>query len=484
MRSFGRSVSDSLPADVPGPGARSDRKAPTGDSRATRERDARRSAERERDAAEESRDRFAFLAEVSRRLADSLDYETTLTTIAEMSLPYLGAWCIVDVCTPDGGIRRLAVIHPDPAKERAARTLHQRYPPHADDLIGASRVIRTRRPELVAGVSDRALEAAARDPEHLALMRALGVGAYVIAPMVARGQVLGAITFVTTESGRRFGDLDVVMAEDLARRAAMAVDNARLHADALEARRVSEAALAEAEAARSAADVANRAKSEFLAVMSHELRTPLNAIAGYAELLELEVHGPVTAEQRSDLARIQRSQRHLMGLINGVLNYSRLDAGAVEFELRDVPLAEALATCEALIAPQAAARRLKLVVDECDPARRVRADPDKLQQILLNLLTNAVKFTEPGGRVTLGCTPAVDSVAITVADTGHGIAAEQLHRVFEPFVQVDSRFTRTEQGVGLGLAISHDLARGMAGDLTVTSVVGEGSTFTLTLPRA
>lgn len=345
---------------------------------------ARRLAERERDAAEASRDRFAFLAEVSRCLAESLDYETTLATVAGMSLPYLGAWCIVDVCTGDEGtIRRLAVLHPNPAKQALARTLHERYPPDANDLLGAPRVIRTGRPEVVVDVSDAALGATARDAEHLRLLRELGIGAYVIAPMVARGRVVGAMTFVTTESGRRFGDLDVILAEDLACRAALAVDNARLHGEALQARHDAAAALA-------AAETASRAKSEFLAVMSHELRTPLNAITGYVDLIELGLHGPVTPEQRADLARIQRSQRHLMGLINGVLNYSRLEAGAVRYAVQDVAVDEVLATCEALVAPQVSARRLAMAFGGCDRALTVRADPEKLQQIVLNLLSNAV----------------------------------------------------------------------------------------------
>ena len=443
-----------------------------------RERDSavRRAVERERDSAEASRDRFAFQAEVSRCLAQSLDYETTLATVAGMSLPYLGAWCIVDVCS-GGDIRRLAVLHPNPAKQELARTLHERYPPHADDLLGAPRVIRTGRPELVVEVSDAALASSARDAEHLRLLRELGVGAYVIAPMVARGHVVGAMTFVTAESGRRFGDLDVILAEDLASRAALAVDNARLYAQAIEAQQ-------DAAAARELAEAASRAKSEFLAVMSHELRTPLNAITAYAELIEMGLRGPVTQEQRSDLSRIQRSQRHLMGLIKGVLDYSRLEAGAVHYELQDVSLDDVLATCEALIAPLVSASRLTMTFDECDRALEVRADPEKLKQIVLNLLTNAVKFTEPGGHITLCCTRMIDAVAITVTDTGHGIAADQLERIFEPFVQVDAGLTRTHEGVGLGLAISRNLARGMGGDLTVLSTPGGGSTFTLLLPRA
>ena len=235
--------------------------------------------------------------------------------------------------------------------------------------------------------------------------------------------------------------------------------------------------------ARTVAESANRAKSEFLAVMSHELRTPLNAIGGYAELIELGVRGPVTPEQRMDLERIQRSQHHLLGLINGVLNYARLESGNLRYDVTDVPVDELLATCEALVAPQARAKRLRLVVPPCPEWLTVRADHEKVQQIILNLLTNSIKFTNDGGRIEMTCQENESSVAISVTDTGRGIEPEKLVAIFDPFVQVDARLTRTHEGVGLGLAISRDLARGMRGDLTVKSTPGRGSTFTLRLPR-
>jgi len=235
--------------------------------------------------------------------------------------------------------------------------------------------------------------------------------------------------------------------------------------------------------ARAVAESANRAKSEFLAVMSHELRTPLNAIGGYAELIELGIRGPVTPEQQRDLERIQRSQHHLLGLINGVLNYARLESGNVRYDVTDVQVDELLATCEALVAPQARAKRLKLVVPPCPEWLTIRADREKVQQILLNLLTNSIKFTDDGGRIEMTCEQDDGMVAIRVADTGHGIAPDKLEAIFDPFVQLDARLTRTHEGVGLGLAISRDLARGMGGDLVVDSALGQGSTFTLRLPR-
>jgi signal transduction histidine kinase len=250
----------------------------------------------------------------------------------------------------------------------------------------------------------------------------------------------------------------------------------------------SERARAEAEEARRDAEAANRGKSEFLTIMSHELRTPLNAIGGYAELMELGIRGPITPEQRADLDRIQQSQRHLLGLINGVLNYARVEAGAVDYSLSDVVVRDVLTSCEALIIPQVITRGLALFFTAPEPSVRARADRDKLQQIVLNLLSNAVKFTEPGGRIELRSDVDGEGdgavVRIEVKDTGIGIAPEQLERVFEPFVQIDAKLTRTREGTGLGLAISRDLARRMGGELTVESRFGIGSRFVLTVPRA
>ncbi|HEV7704901.1 MAG TPA: ATP-binding protein [Gemmatimonadaceae bacterium] len=236
-------------------------------------------------------------------------------------------------------------------------------------------------------------------------------------------------------------------------------------------------------AAHVEADAANRAKSEFLAVMSHELRTPLNAIGGHAQLIEMGVHGPVTTDQLTALERIQRSQRHLLGLINGVLNYAKIDAGAMLYVVDEVHMDDTLSTCEALTAPQARTKQLDLRYVRCDARLTALADLEKVQQIVLNLLSNAIKFTDAGGRVTLECLAATDhSIVVRVHDTGRGIPPDQLDRVFQPFVQIDAKLTRASEGTGLGLAISRELARGMGGELVAESEVGVGSTFTLTLP--
>jgi PAS domain S-box-containing protein len=240
------------------------------------------------------------------------------------------------------------------------------------------------------------------------------------------------------------------------------------------------------EAARQAAasDEANRAKSEFLAAMSHELRTPLNAIGGYTDLLTMGVRGSVTKEQLDDLQRIKRSQQHLLGIINDILNFSRMEAGQITYEYSTVSLSSAIESVGHMIEPQAAAKNVKLTVQSSPPDVVAWADKSKVEQILLNLLSNAVKFTSEGA-VTLDCALHDEQgVEITVTDTGVGIPSDQLERIFEPFVQVGPSNTLRHQGTGLGLAISRDLARAMGGDISVSSEIGKGSQFRLTLPRA
>jgi signal transduction histidine kinase len=241
--------------------------------------------------------------------------------------------------------------------------------------------------------------------------------------------------------------------------------------------------ISEAKKAWAAADAANRSKAEFLAVMSHELRTPLNSIGGYVELLEMGLHGPLTDIQKSDLERIKRSQAHLLGIINDILNFTRLEATEMKFEIIDVPLKAMLTDLDGVVSSLASAKALKY---KCATPRAtvfVRADPDKLRQILINLLSNAVKFT-PSGRIKIACAVQGETACISVEDSGPGIPPDKLDAVFEPFVQLDRGLTRTTEGTGLGLAISRALARGMGGDITLKSEVGVGSVFTVTIPLA
>ena len=250
-----------------------------------------------------------------------------------------------------------------------------------------------------------------------------------------------------------------------------------------------EEALDAAKTAHSAAERASRAKSDFLAVMSHELRTPLNAIGGHTQILEMGLHGPITDGQREALERIGRAQRHLLGLINNVLNLTRIETGRVEYRIRPVQVSSVVADLASLVQPQFTARQISLVsrMPESEGADvYVAADREKLIQILTNLLGNAAKFTPPHGEVEMRLVegPSSDMAVIEVRDSGPGIPPDKLELVFEPFVQLERSLTTPSEGAGLGLAISRDLARGMGGDLRANSEDGQGATLVLSLPRA
>jgi signal transduction histidine kinase len=292
----------------------------------------------------------------------------------------------------------------------------------------------------------------------------------MVVPMITRGRTVGAITFISAESKHSFSGDDLAVAEQLAERAAVAVDNSQLFAQAREA--------------ESVAVEANRAKTDFLASMSHELRTPLNALAGYSELLEMGIHGELPPAQKDMVARIRRSQRHLQGLIEDVLGFARIEAGKLEIELDDVAVGASVVRVSEFVLPQFAAKSLDFDVAPVDPRLRVRADRDRLQQIILNLLTNAAKFTPANGSVRVAIETAGSTVRINVIDTGVGIPADKHEAIFEPFVQLSGPNKSGPGGTGLGLAISRNLARAMNGDVTVRSESGSGSTFTIELPRA
>jgi signal transduction histidine kinase len=236
--------------------------------------------------------------------------------------------------------------------------------------------------------------------------------------------------------------------------------------------------------AKESAENANRIKAEFLSTMSHELRTPLNAIAGYVDLIDAGIYGPLTEGQAEGLERIKANQRHLLALINDILHYAKIEAGRVELETSDIALIALIRDVISLLEPQIAAGGLEYS-RSCTPRLSARADRDKAGQILLNLITNAIKFTPPGGRIEVTGEGDAQRVYLRVHDTGRGIPPEMAESIFDPFVQVRDPLWRdtSRQGVGLGLAISRDLARAMGGDLTMTSRIGEGSTFTLSLPR-
>jgi PAS domain S-box-containing protein len=293
--------------------------------------------------------------------------------------------------------------------------------------------------------------------------------AWAALPLVVGGAPAGALLW-TWLRPREFPPAEAALMETVARLCSQALERARL----LEAER----------RARDEAEAANRAKTEFLSAMSHELRTPLNAIVGYVDLLEMGLRGPVTEAQLHDLGRIKSAQGHLLGIIDDILNFARVEAGRLEYASEPIEVMPLLDELETLLAPQLAERGLRYA-RACDPGLVALGDRDRVRQILVNLLSNAVKFTDRGGLVEVSAGEEGERIAVRVRDTGRGIARERLEEVFDPFVQIDRHRTESaQQGVGLGLAISRELARGMGAELTAWSVPGEGSCFTLALPRA
>ena len=399
-----------------------------------------------------------LLADASRVLASTLDYEKTLDAVARLAVGQLADWCGVDLVEPDGTVRQVVVAHKDEAKIRWAKELNKNYPPDYDAPSGVGNVIRTGEPEMYPEISDEMLVAGARGSEHLRIMRELQIRSALIVPMVARGRTLGALSLVSTEQGRRYNNADKQLAVELATRAAIAIDNAQLYRTAL---------------------AASGAKSAFLATISHELRTPLNAIIGYASLLEEGIDGTLNTSQQAQLARIRASADHLLGLIDEVLTFSRVDAGKEVVRADEVQLRPVIAEAVTMVTPVAAGKGLTLRNESEDA--RLLTDEGKLRQILLNLLSNAIKFSDHGD-IVIRSHHNGESVSVSVIDHGIGIGAENLERIFDPFWQVEQRSTRRVGGTGLGLSVSRNLARLLGGDVTVESAPDEGSTFTVTLP--
>ena len=430
------------------------------------------SALHERDIAhdaEAARRRSAFLATAGRQLAESLDEDATLNAMTRLPLPYLGAWCIVDVVERDGAMRRLAIIHPDPAKQALVRELEGRWAPRLGDPFGAPAMTRSAQPTTFGGDLHATLLSAAHDPATLRAVRELGAGPMLTVPLMIHKRLVGALTFVGTRD-QTFSADDVELATDLALRSAMALDNARMHSETV--------------ALKAKAEAASEAKTAFLGTISHELRTPLNAIGGYVDLIDMGLRGPVTEAQRTDLARIRINQRHLLALVSDVLNFVQVGSGRASYDVADVAAREILADALAIVGPLLLPKQLTLSERPCDETIVVRADPEKATQVVVNLLSNAIKFTPPGGRITVTCAADEQVVLVRVADTGVGIPPEKLEAIFEPFVQVRTGLASRDGGVGLGLAISRNLARAMGGDVTVETEPGTGSTFTLRLPKA
>jgi signal transduction histidine kinase len=419
------------------------------------------------DDAEAARRRAAFLAEAGRLLAESVDRAGTLVALTKLALPTLGSWCVVDLLGVNGALQRLGIFHPDPLKQEMAARLETTWTPQKTDGFGVAAMLYDVRTISVTTEIESVLGAGEHGDENRRLLQEIGAGALLSVPLVARGKLLGAITFISPGRRQVYSEEDIQLAEDLAHRGSLALENAQLYDTAV--------------VLKQSAESADRAKTAFLGAMSHELRTPLNAIGGYVDIIEMGLRGPVTDLQRTDLARIKTNQQHLLVLITEILNYARLGGGHVTYNVVEFNVIEQLDRAVQLVEPLIARGGLSYESVHKGPTIVARADPEKVLQILVNLLSNAIKFTPEGGRISIETEASGGFVFIGVRDTGVGIPADRIENVFEPFVQLKDSLSGREGGVGLGLAISRDLARAMSGELSVASVEGRGSCFTLAL---
>jgi PAS domain S-box-containing protein len=428
-----------------------------GASKIARDITERKRAEQEREA---SHRRATFLARVAESLSKSLDYETTVTSVATLAVPSIADWCAIDVLQDDGEIARVAVAHADPAKIELANELRRRYEdPTASYSV--RQVIRTGTSAMVAQVNDAMIIAAAQgDQERLQLVRALGLRSYLSVPLVAGGRARGALTLATAESGRCYTEDDLRFAEDLAARAALAMENARSYQQLQHA---------------------NRLKDEFLGTLSHELRTPLNAILGYARIAR---SGMISGEKLPRaLETIERNAHALTQMVEDLLDVSRIVAGKMRLNVQPIELATLLQDAIETMAPAAEAKRIRIHAVVDPQVGPISGDPDRLRQIIWNLLSNAIKFTPKDGRVQVRLERINSSVEIVVSDSGAGIAADFLPHLFERFRQAEGGFARQHSGLGVGLAIVRSLVELHGGTISASSGgPGTGATFRVRLP--
>jgi PAS domain S-box-containing protein len=414
---------------------------------------------------EAARRRLAFLAEASRVLASSLDYETTLHRVAHLAVPTLADWCIVDVAEEDGSINRLAVAHADPSKGAWAEELLGRFPPRQDARHGASMALRTGQPELIADASGRLelLLPSTSDtgaPQHLEVLRHIAPKAFMVVPLMARGRTTGAITFVAAESERRYGPAELALAEDLASRAGTAVDNARLYQEAQEA-------------------VA--ARQDFLSVAAHELKTPITGIVTSTDLALRQVDrpaGPDLDRLRQVLQVLDRQTSKFADLVAQLLDISRIEAGRLVLAREPTDLAR-------LVEDVAARKRLEVdqrtITVHSPPSVPAVVDPVRVEQVLTNLLSNAVKYSPGGGPIDVEVsTPEPDAVSIAVRDRGIGIPVEHRARLFDRFYRI--RPADRVAGMGLGLFISRQIAEAHGGRIEAEFPPDGGTRFVITLP--
>jgi PAS domain S-box-containing protein len=403
-------------------------------------------------------DQLRFLADASRVLSTSLDYEATLSNVVQMTVPTLADWCAVDV-VENGELRRIAIAHTDPAKIAFVADIQKKYPPDPNATTGVRQVLRTGKSDWMAEIPEALVERAARDEEHREILRALGLRSYICVPLTTHDGVFGALTLVSSESRRRYTETDLAFAEELARRASLAVENARLYGEA---------------------QGAVRAREDVLAFVSHDLKNPLTSIVMNATLLKRATpEGAPGDKLRKHSEMIVRAADRMNRLVHDLLDWASLRAGRLALNVKDADVAGMLQETATLLQPVAAMKQQTLTV-EAAPELVAAVDRDRLMRVLSNLVGNALKYTPEKGVINVRADSNDGDVFVSVSDTGPGIKAEELPHVFD-------RYFRAKQagveGTGLGLAIAKGIVEAHGGRIWAESEFGKGSTFSFSIPR-
>jgi PAS domain S-box-containing protein len=403
-----------------------------------------------------------FLADASTALAELTDYKSTLQKVVGLAVPFFADWCAADMQEADGSLRRLAVTHSDPAKLQLAHELFRRYPPQPSDPHGVMKVLRTGEPEWVAMIPDSLLVESAQDEDHLRIIRQLGLKSFICVPLRSRARTLGALTFITAESGRVYDATDLAAAKDLAHRTVIAIENASL---------------------LSALKESDRRKDEFLAILAHELRNPLAPIRNAVQIYRAK--GLPVPELQWATEVIDRQVHQMTRLVDDLLDVSRITKGKIELRKERVELAVVVNSAVEASRPLIEKWGHELTVTIPPQPIQLEADPIRMVQVLSNLLNNAAKYMDQGGRIWVIAERQSDHVLIRVKDTGIGIPTETLPRIFDMFTQVDHSLKRSEGGLGIGLTLVQRLVEMHGGTVEARSDgPGKGSEFVVRLAVA
>ena len=401
-----------------------------------------------------------FLARASALLSASLDIDTIWRSLTELAIPHIADWCAVDVLNEQGIFDIAAIAHRDPEKVRLVRAYREAHPIDMNGAHGLPQIVKTLQPEHIPMITDALLAAVARDEDDLAIIRDLGMSSALSVPLVVRGQGVGAITFVTSDSRRRLDAPEVAMATELATRASLALENATLYAEARAAVRV---------------------RDDFISVASHELKTPITSLKMYTQMLHRQLVRAGEERQASFLAKIDAQANKLIRLVNDLLDVTRLQHGRLAYRdtLFDLNTVVREASEEAEPATEG-----HVIHIEGSIQRQLYGDRDRIGQVLLNLLTNAIKFSPTTEPVTVEVTEEGDWARVTVRDHGIGIDEEHQAHIFDQFYRVEDTHDQNYPGLGIGLYITHEIVTRHGGTISVTSAKGSGSTFTVALPFA